>query len=181
MTIEPNVFFGPGVTVADNVIIRANCHIDGARIASGATIGPFARLRPGTDIGPNVHIGDFVEVKNARLGDGAKANHLAYIGDADVGAGTNIGAGTITATMTASTSTAPRSAQNVSIGSNAVLVAPVTIGDGANVAAGSVITRDVEPDALAVARGQQVDKPDWARKFREKKRGAGNRTERKSR
>ena len=181
VTIEPNVFFGPEVTVADNVIIRANCHIAGARIASGATIGPFARLRPGTDIGPNVHIGDFVEVKNARLGDGAKANHLAYIGDADVGAGTNIGAGTITANYDGFDKYRTEIGKNVSIGSNAVLVAPVKIGDGASVAAGSVINRDVEPDALAVARGQQVNKPDWARKFREKKRGAGNRTERKSR
>ena len=181
VTIEPNVFFGPEVTIADNVMIRANCHIAGARIASGATIGPFARLRPSTDIGPNVHIGDFVEVKNARLGDGAKANHLAYIGDADVGAGTNIGAGTITANYDGFDKYRTVIGANVSIGSNAVLRAPVTIGDGASVAAGSVINRDVEPDALAVARGQQVNKPDWARKFREKKRGSGNRTERKSR
>ena len=97
VTLEPNVFFGPGVTVADNVVIRANCHIEGATIASGAIIGPFARLRPGADIGENVHIGDFVEVKSARLDAGAKANHLAYIGDAHIGAKTNIGAGTITA------------------------------------------------------------------------------------
>ena len=169
VTLEPNVFFGPGVTVADNVLIRANCHIEGATIASGATIGPFARLRPGADIGENVHIGDFVEVKSARLDAGAKANHLAYIGDAHIGAKTNIGAGTITANYDGFDKFRTEIGAGVSIGSNAVLVAPVTIGDGASVAAGSVINRNVAPDALAIARGQQVDKPDWARKFREKK------------
>ena len=169
VTLEPNVFFGPGVTVADNVVIRANCHIEGATIASGATIGPFARLRPGADIGENVHIGDFVEVKSARLDAGAKANHLAYIGDAHIGAKTNIGAGTITANYDGYDKFRTEIGAEVSIGSNAVLVAPVTIGDGASVAAGSVISRNVPADALAIARGQQVEKPDWARKFREKK------------
>ncbi len=169
VTLEPNVFFGPGVTVADNVIIRANCHIEGATIASGATIGPFARLRPGTDIGENVHIGDFVEVKCARLDPGAKANHLAYIGDAHVGAATNIGAGTITANYDGFDKFRTEIGAGVSIGSNVVLVAPIRIGDGANVAGGSTITRDVPADALAIARGQQVEKPDWARKFRDKK------------
>ena len=172
VTLEPNIFFGPGVTVADNVVIRANCHIEGATIASGATIGPFARLRPGADIGENVHIGDFVEIKNARLEAGAKANHLAYIGDTHVGAATNIGAGTITANYDGFDKFHTEIGAGVSIGSNAVLVAPVTVGAGANIAAGSVITRDVAADALAVARGQQVDKPDWARKFREKKLAA---------
>ena len=169
VTLEPNVFFGPGVTVADNVVIRANCHIEGATIASGAIIGPFARLRPGADIGENVHIGNFVEVKSARLDAGAKANHLAYIGDAHVGARTNIGAGTITANYDGFDKFRTEIGAGVSIGSNAVLVAPVRIGDGASVAAGSVITHDVAADALAVARGQQVDKPGWAAKFREKK------------
>ena len=169
VTLEPNVFFGPGVTVADNVVIRANCHIEGATIASGATIGPFARLRPGADIGENVHIGDFVEIKSARLDAGAKANHLAYIGDAHIGAKTNIGAGTITANYDGYDKFRTEIGAEVSIGSNAVLVAPVTIGDGASVAAGSVISRNVPADALAIARGQQVEKPDWARKFREKK------------
>jgi len=169
VTIEPNVFFGPGVTVADNVEIRANCHFEGATIASGAIVGPFARLRPGADIGPDVHIGDFVEVKAARLDKGAKANHLAYIGDAHVGAGTNIGAGTITANYDGFFKHRTEIGDNVSIGSNAVLVAPVKIGDGASVAAGSTISRDVSPDALALARGQQVEKPQWARRFREKK------------
>ncbi len=169
VTLEPNVFFGPGVTVADNVTIRANCHIEGATIASGAIIGPFARLRPGADIGENVHIGDFVEVKSARLDAGAKANHLAYIGDAHIGAKTNIGAGTITANYDGFDKFRTEIGAGVSIGSNAVLVAPVTIGEGASVAAGSVISRDVPADALAIARGPQVEKPGWARKFREKK------------
>ncbi len=169
VTLEPNIFFGPGVTIADNVTIRSNCHIEGATIASGATIGPFARLRPGADIGENVHIGDFVEVKSARLDAGAKANHLAYIGDAHVGAKTNIGAGTITANYDGFDKFRTEIGAGVSIGSNAVLVAPVTIGDGASVAAGSVISRDVPADALAIARGQQVEKPGWAAKFREKK------------
>lgn len=169
VTLEPNIFFGPGVTVADDVVIRANCHIEGATIASGATIGPFARLRPGADIGENVHIGDFVEVKSARLDAGAKANHLAYIGDAHVGAKTNIGAGTITANYDGFDKFRTEIGAGVSIGSNVVLVAPVKVGDGASVAAGSVINRDVAPDALAIARGQQTERPDWARKFREKK------------
>ena len=169
VTLEPNVFFGPGVTVADNVVIRANCHIEGAAIASGAIIGPFARLRPGADIGENVHIGDFVEVKSARLDAGAKANHLAYIGDAHIGAKTNVGAGTITANYDGFDKFHTEIGAGVSIGSNVVLRAPVTIGDGASVAAGSVISRDVPADALAIARGQQVEKPGWARKFREKK------------
>jgi bifunctional UDP-N-acetylglucosamine pyrophosphorylase/glucosamine-1-phosphate N-acetyltransferase len=175
VTIEPNVFFGPGVTVADNVIIRADCHIEGATIASGAIVGPFARLRPGTKIGRNVHIGDFVEVKNAVIDDGAKANHLAYIGDAHIGTDTNFGAGAITANYDGFDKHHTEIGANVSIGSNAVLVAPVKIGDGAHVAAGSVVTRDVPADALAVARGQQIEKADWARKYREFKRAGRSR------
>ena len=170
VTIEPNVFFGPGVTIADDVTIRANCHIEGATIASGAIIGPFARLRPGAVIGPNVHIGNFVEVKNAVIDDGAKANHLTYIGDAHVGAAANIGAGTITANYDGFDKHRTDIGAGVSIGSNAVLVAPVKVGDGAHVAAGSVITHDVPADALAVARGRQEDKPGWAKKYREYKR-----------
>jgi len=169
VTIEPNVFFGPGVTVADNVLIRANSHIEGAAIAKGAVIGPFARLRPGADIGREAHVGNFVEIKNATLGEGAKANHLSYIGDAEIGAKTNIGAGTITANYDGFDKYRTVVGEGASIGSNTVLVAPVKIGDGANVAAGSVITRDVPADALAVARGRQEDKPGWARKFRERK------------
>ncbi len=169
VTIEPNVFFGPGVTVGDNVTIRANSHIEGATIGEGAIIGPFARLRPGAEIGADVHVGNFVEVKNAKLGEGAKANHLTYIGDAEIGAKTNVGAGTITANYDGFDKYRTVVGKGVSIGSNSVLVAPVNVGDGANVAAGSVITHDVPADALAVARGQQVDKPGWAKKFRDRK------------
>ena len=184
VTIEPNVFFGPGVTVADGVTIRADCHIEGAKIATGAIIGPFARLRPGAVIGANAHIGNFVEVKNAKIDEGAKANHLTYIGDAHVGAKSNIGAGTITANYDGYDKHHTEIGANVSIGSNSVLVAPVKVGDGAHVAAGSVIVRDVPADALSVARGRQEDKPGWAKKYREHKTLAkaqrGNRIERKA-
>ena len=163
VTVEPNVFFGRGVTVADNVMIRANSYIEGAEIASGAIIGPFARLRPGTTIGANVHIGNFVEAKNARIAAKAKVNHLAYVGDASVGEATNVGAGSITANYDGFDKHRTEIGANVSIGSNAVLVAPVTIGDGANVAAGSVITSDVPADALAVGRARQETKPGWAK------------------
>jgi bifunctional UDP-N-acetylglucosamine pyrophosphorylase/glucosamine-1-phosphate N-acetyltransferase len=169
VTIEPNVFFGPGVRVADGVTIRADCHIEGATIASGAIVGPFARLRPGTAIGPNVHIGNFVEVKNATVDDGAKINHLTYMGDAHVGARANIGAGTIACNYDGVDKHHTEIGKGAFIGSNSALVAPVTVGDGAYVASGSVITHDVPPDALAVARGKQVDKPDWAKNFREMK------------
>ena len=151
VSIGPNVVFGPGVTVADHVEIRAFCHIDGAEIKSGAIIGPFARLRPGAAIGPDVHIGNFVEIKNASMAAGAKANHLAYIGDASVGAVTEIGAGAF-------------------IGSNTALVAPVRVGAGAVTGAGSVITRDVEAGALAVARGLQIEISGWAAKRRAKQK-----------
>jgi bifunctional UDP-N-acetylglucosamine pyrophosphorylase/glucosamine-1-phosphate N-acetyltransferase len=166
VTIGPNVVFGPGVSVADNVEIRAFCHIEGAKIESGAIVGPFARLRPGSEIGRDAHVGNFVETKNAVLGAGAKANHLAYLGDAEVGARSNIGAGTITCNYDGFLKSKTTIGENVFIGSNSALVAPVTIGAGAMVAAGSVITRDVEPDAMAVARGAQADKPGWAAKFR---------------
>lgn len=166
VTIGPNVVFGPGVTVADNIEIRAFCHIEGAAIESGAVIGPYARLRPGSKIGRDAHVGNFVETKNAVLGSGAKANHLTYLGDAEVGAKSNIGAGTITCNYDGFLKEKTVIGDNVFIGSNSALVAPVTIGAGAMVAAGSVITRDVEPDALAVARGQQAEKPGWAAKFR---------------
>jgi len=169
VTIEPNVFFGPGVTVGDNVVIRANSHIEGARISSGATIGPFARLRPGALIGERVHIGNFVEVKNAKIDEGAKVNHLTYIGDAQVGAAANIGAGTITCNYDGFDKHWTKIGAGAFIGSNSALVAPVTIGAGANVAAGSVITHDVADDALAVARARQEDKPGWAKKYRERR------------
>jgi bifunctional UDP-N-acetylglucosamine pyrophosphorylase/glucosamine-1-phosphate N-acetyltransferase len=166
VVIGPNVVFGPGVTVADKVEIRAFCHIEGAEIESGALIGPFARLRPDSKIGANAHVGNFVETKNAEIGAGAKANHLTYLGDAKVGAKTNIGAGTITCNYDGFVKAETVIGANVFVGSNSALVAPVTVGEGALIAAGSVVTRDVAPDAMVVARGQQVEKPGWAAKFR---------------
>jgi bifunctional UDP-N-acetylglucosamine pyrophosphorylase/glucosamine-1-phosphate N-acetyltransferase len=166
VTIGPNVVFGPGVTVDDNVQILAFSHIEGATLESGAIIGPFARLRRGSKIGRDARVGNFVETKNTVLGKGAKANHLTYLGDAEVGAKTNIGAGTITCNYDGFLKTKTTIGDNAFIGSNSALVAPVTIGEGAIVAAGSVITRDVEPNAMAIARAPQVDKPGWAVKFR---------------
>jgi bifunctional UDP-N-acetylglucosamine pyrophosphorylase/glucosamine-1-phosphate N-acetyltransferase len=162
--LEPNVVFGPGVTVDDGVTIRGFSHLEGARIASGAIVGPFARLRPGAVIGENAHIGNFVEIKQADVEQGAKINHLTYIGDARVGAKSNIGAGTITGNYDGVHKHHTDIGRGAFIGSNSVLVAPVAIGDGAYVASGSVITENVEPDALAIARGRQVQKPDWAAK-----------------
>lgn len=164
--IEPNVFFGPGVTVGDNVEILANCHIEGATIAKGARIGPFARLRPGADIGEEAHVGNFVEVKKSRIGKGAKANHLSYIGDARVGAGSNIGAGTITCNYDGYEKHLTEIGENVFVGSNSALVAPVRIGTGVNIAAGSVITQSVPDDALAMTRPQLVVKEGWAKRYR---------------
>lgn len=166
VVVGPNVVFGAGVEVADNVEIRAFCHIEGAKIASGAIIGPFARLRPGAEIGADAHVGNFVEVKNSVLGAGAKANHLSYLGDADIGAKSNIGAGTITCNYDGYLKARTIIGAEAFIGSNSALVAPVKIGDGAIVGAGSVITRDVEADAIAVARGEQVSRAGRARDFR---------------
>jgi bifunctional UDP-N-acetylglucosamine pyrophosphorylase/glucosamine-1-phosphate N-acetyltransferase len=166
VVIEPNVCFGPGVTIADNVRIRAFSHIEGASIASGAEIGPYARLRPGTEIGEKAKIGNFVEAKKARLGAGAKANHLAYLGDAEIGAGANVGAGTITCNYDGFFKYGTVIGEGAFIGSNSALVAPVTIGAGAIVGAGSVVTSDVEADALALARGVQDNKAGWAARFR---------------
>jgi bifunctional UDP-N-acetylglucosamine pyrophosphorylase/glucosamine-1-phosphate N-acetyltransferase len=166
VTIEPNVFFGPGVTVEDGVRINANCHIEGARIAAGARIGPFARLRPGADLGPDVHIGNFVEVKNVALGAGAKANHLAYLGDGSVGTGANIGAGTIFCNYDGFNKSRTEIGAGAFVGSNSALVAPVRIGEGAYVGSGSVITRDVPANALALERSEQEVRPGWAEKFR---------------
>jgi bifunctional UDP-N-acetylglucosamine pyrophosphorylase/glucosamine-1-phosphate N-acetyltransferase len=166
VTIEPNVYFGPGVTIADNVRIRAFSHIEGAAIASGAEIGPYARLRPGTEIGEKAKIGNFVETKKAKLGRGAKANHLTYLGDTEVGEGANVGAGTITCNYDGFFKYGTVIGPGAFIGSNSALVAPVTIGEGAIVGAGSVVTGDVEADALALARGSQSNKPGWAARFR---------------
>ncbi|WP_051132575.1 bifunctional UDP-N-acetylglucosamine diphosphorylase/glucosamine-1-phosphate N-acetyltransferase GlmU [Sphingobium bisphenolivorans] len=166
VVIEPNVVFGPGVTVADDVAIRAFCHIEGATIGSGAEIGPYARLRPGAQIGARAKVGNFVEVKKAELGEGAKANHLSYIGDAIVGPGANIGAGTITCNYDGFFKYRTEIGAGAFVGSNSALVAPVKIGDGAIVAAGSVVTKEVPADALCLVRPEQQGKPGWAAAFR---------------
>jgi bifunctional UDP-N-acetylglucosamine pyrophosphorylase/glucosamine-1-phosphate N-acetyltransferase len=167
--VGPNVVFGPGVTVHDGAEIRAFCHLHGAEIGPGAQVGPYARLRPGTRLGANVHIGNFVEAKNARFGDGAKANHLTYVGDAEVGGKVNIGAGTITCNYDGFLKSTTVIKDGAFIGSNTALVAPVTVGERAIVGAGSVITRDVEADAIAVERAEQRAIPKGAARFREKR------------
>jgi len=169
VVIEPNVFFGPGVTVDEGVVIHAFSHLTGSHLERGAEIGPFARLRPGAQLGPKSKVGNFVEVKNAEIGAGAKISHLTYIGDAKVGAEANVGAGTVTGNYDGYDKALTVIGEGAFIGSNSVLVAPVTIGDGGYVASGSVITEDVAPDALAIARGRQVEKPGWAARFRELK------------
>ncbi len=169
VTIEPNVVFAEGVSVASGAVIRAFSHLEGAKVGPGALIGPYARLRPGADIGKDVHIGNFVEVKNVTVGEGAKANHLSYLGDGSVGAGSNIGAGTIFCNYDGYFKYKTVIGERAFIGSNTALVAPVTIGDGAMTASGSVITRDVPDDALAFGRAQQTDKPGWAKTFRDTK------------
>lgn len=166
VVIEPHVVFGPKVEIGDNVLIRAFSHIEGARVATGATLGPYARLRPGADIGVDAHIGNFVEIKQAKIEAGAKVNHLTYIGDARVGAKANIGAGTITCNYDGYNKSHTDIGAGAFIGSNSALVAPVKIGAGALVAAGSTITGDVPADALALARGRQENKPGLAAKFR---------------
>ncbi len=164
--IEPSVFFGPGVVLEDGATVRAFCHLEGARIARGAVVGPFARLRPGADIGEKAKVGNFCEVKNAAVAEGAKINHLSYIGDATIGAHANIGAGTITCNYDGYRKYRTVIGADAFIGSDSALVAPVTIGAGAYVGSGSVITEDVEPGALAVARGRQVQKPGWVNQFK---------------
>jgi bifunctional UDP-N-acetylglucosamine pyrophosphorylase / glucosamine-1-phosphate N-acetyltransferase len=168
--LEPNIFFGPGVVVRSGAVIKANSHIEGAEVGRGAIVGPFARLRPGARLEDDVHIGNFVEVKNARVEKGAKANHLAYLGDARVGAGANIGAGTITCNYDGFDKHHTDIGAGAFIGSNAALVAPVKIGDGAYVGAGSTIAKPVEENALAVVRAEQKSVPGWAEKFRARKK-----------
>jgi bifunctional UDP-N-acetylglucosamine pyrophosphorylase/glucosamine-1-phosphate N-acetyltransferase len=175
VVIEPNVVFGPAVLVEAGAVIRAFCHLEGAHVRAGALIGPYARLRPGADIGEDAHIGNFVEVKKVAVGKGAKANHLAYLGDGSVGAGANIGAGTIFCNYDGFDKYFTEVGQGAFVGSNSALVAPVKIGAGAYVGSGSVITRDVEADALALERGTQVEKSGWAAKFRALKRAAKSR------
>jgi bifunctional UDP-N-acetylglucosamine pyrophosphorylase / glucosamine-1-phosphate N-acetyltransferase len=167
--VGAHVVFAPGVTVADGVEIKPFCHLEQTRIDSGAVIGPYARLRPGADIGPGAHIGNFVEIKNAVVESGAKVNHLTYIGDARVGAKANIGAGTITCNYDGFGKYHTDIGAGAFIGSNSALVAPVSIGDGAIVGAGSVVTSTVEADALVVSRAQQKAYVGWAKRFRERK------------
>ena len=168
VTVEPHVVFGPGVEVAEGAVIKAFSHIEGAIIGAKASIGPFARIRPGTKLGDKSKVGNFVELKKAEIGDGAKVNHLSYVGDAEVGAKANIGAGTITCNYDGFGKYRTVIGAGAFIGSNTALVAPVTIGDGAVIGAGSVITEDVEPDALAVERSEQKGIAGWARRFRER-------------
>jgi len=167
VSIAPNVVFGPGVSVGAGTRIHAFSHLEGAKIGEKAEIGPYARLRPGTELAKGVKIGNFVETKKAVFAEGAKANHLSYIGDASVGTKANIGAGTITCNYDGFFKYKTEIGAGAFIGSNSALVAPVKIGDGAIVGAGSVMTKDVEADALAVARGVQDSKPGWAARFRE--------------
>ncbi|MGQ0664961.1 MAG: bifunctional UDP-N-acetylglucosamine diphosphorylase/glucosamine-1-phosphate N-acetyltransferase GlmU [Pseudomonadota bacterium] len=173
VTVGPWVVFGPGVAVAEGTEILAFCHLEGARVGRLARIGPFARLRPGAAIGEGAHVGNFVEIKNATVEAGAKINHLAYVGDARVGRQANVGAGTITCNYDGFVKAFTDIGAGAFIGSNSALVAPVKIGKGAIVAAGSVITRDVAPHALALARGVQTDKRNWAKKFRAGRREKG--------
>lgn len=170
--IEPFVVFGPGARIEGGARIRSFSHIEGARVASGAEVGPYARLRPGADLSAGVKVGNFVEVKNVKLGEGAKANHLAYLGDGAVGAGANIGAGTIFCNYDGFNKARTEIGDGAFIGSNSSLVAPVSIGAGAIVASGSVITKDVPADALAFGRARQAFKPDAGAAFREKAKAA---------
>ncbi len=172
VAIEPHVFFGPGVSVGDGVMIRAFSHVEGATIAAGAVIGPFARLRPGASIGRDARIGNFVEVKQADVEARAKINHLSYVGDAVVGTGANIGAGTITCNFDGYAKSETRIGGGAFIGSNATLVAPVRIGEGAYVAAGSTVTEDVPANALALGRERQVNKPGRAGELRKRLQAA---------
>jgi bifunctional UDP-N-acetylglucosamine pyrophosphorylase/glucosamine-1-phosphate N-acetyltransferase len=166
VTIEPNVFFGPGVVVEDGAQILANCHMTGTRVRKGARVGPFARFRPGADIGPGAHIGNFVEVKNATVEAGAKANHLSYIGDGRIGEAANIGAGTIFCNYDGYAKHFTDVGKGAFVGSNTSLVAPVKVGEGAYIGSGSVITKDVAPGALALERSAQEERPGWAAKFK---------------
>ena len=170
VTVGPNVVFGPGVAIETGAEIRAFSHLEGCTVGQGALIGPFARLRPGTVVGAGAHVGNFVELKAATLGEGAKANHLSYIGDASVGAGTNIGAGTITVNYDGFGKYRTEIGARAFIGSNSALIAPVTVGDGAMVVAGSTVTEDVPADAMAFGRSRQTNKPGRAAAFRASKK-----------
>jgi bifunctional UDP-N-acetylglucosamine pyrophosphorylase/glucosamine-1-phosphate N-acetyltransferase len=165
VTVEPNVVFGPGVSVSAGATIHAFCHIEGATIGEGVSVGPFARLRPGTKLARGARVGNFVEVKNAEFGEGAKANHLTYVGDASVGAGANLGAGTITCNYDGYFKYRTTNGDRAFIGSNSALIAPVSIGADAIVAAGSAVSRDVAAGELRMVRAEQLVKPGWADRF----------------
>ncbi len=169
VVIHPNVFFGPKVVIEKNVEVKSFCHIEGAQIASGAVVGPFARIRPETKIAENVRVGNFVEIKKSHLKRGAKVNHLSYIGDAEIGEESNIGAGTITCNYDGYSKFKTKIGGGVFVGSNCALVAPVEIGNGAVIGAGSVITKNVAEDELAVARAKQIGIAAGGKKFREVK------------
>jgi bifunctional UDP-N-acetylglucosamine pyrophosphorylase/glucosamine-1-phosphate N-acetyltransferase len=165
--IGENVVFGPGVTIKSGATIHPFCHIEGAVVGEGASVGPFARLRPGTDLGPDTFIGNFVEVKKTKMGRGSKASHLTYLGDADIGESSNIGAGTVTCNYDGFFKHKTTIGDGVFIGTHTSLVAPVTIGDGGFTATGTVVTKDVPADALGIARAEQVNKLGWAARFRD--------------
>jgi bifunctional UDP-N-acetylglucosamine pyrophosphorylase/glucosamine-1-phosphate N-acetyltransferase len=168
-TVEQFVVFAPGVRIETRAVIRAFSHLEGAVVKEGALIGPYARLRPGADIGEDAHIGNFVEVKKVAVGRGAKANHLTYLGDGTVGAGANIGAGTIFCNYDGFDKWETHIGEGAFIGSNTALVAPVRVGAGGFTGSGSVITKDVAADSLAVERSEQVQRDGWAAKFRARK------------
>jgi bifunctional UDP-N-acetylglucosamine pyrophosphorylase / glucosamine-1-phosphate N-acetyltransferase len=169
VTIEPHVVIGPGVVIEDGATIRAFSHIEGARVGQSTIVGPFARLRPGAALAKDAHVGNFVEIKQAEIGEGAKVNHLTYIGDASVGAGANVGAGTITCNYDGFAKHRTEIGAGAFIGSNTALVAPVKVGEGAYIGSGSVISKDVSPDALALTRAPQEERPGWAARVRELK------------
>jgi bifunctional UDP-N-acetylglucosamine pyrophosphorylase/glucosamine-1-phosphate N-acetyltransferase len=168
--IGPNVLFGPGVTIESGAEIKGFCHLEGCHISRGATVGPFARIRPGAELAEDVHVGNFVEIKNAILDEGVKVGHLTYIGDADIGEFTNIGAGTVTCNYDGVMKHRTRIGKRAFIGSDTMLVAPVTVGDDALTASGSVITEDVPAEALALGRAKQLNKPGLATKLMAKLR-----------
>lgn len=166
--VEPHVVFGTGVTVGENVTIRGFSHLSGAKVGDGSEVGPFARLRPGAELASNAKVGNFCEVKQAQIGEGAKINHLSYIGDAEIGAGSNIGAGTVTCNYDGYAKHRTSIGENVFIGTHTSLVAPISVGDGAYIATGSVLTDDVPADSLAIARGRQVNKDGRGKTLRER-------------
>jgi len=169
VVIEPHVVIGEGVIIEDGATIRSFCHLQGSRVGEGATVGPFARLRPGADLAKGARVGNFVEIKQSEIGEGAKVNHLTYIGDATIGPRANIGAGTITCNYDGFAKYRTEIGGGAFIGSNSSLVAPVKIGEGAYIGSGSVISKDVAPDALALSRSKQEERPDWAAKMRERR------------